>query len=269
MWTKLDDNFPDHPKVVEAGPLASWLYVCGLCYSNRYLTDGFIPSGQVRRLADLPDPRECAAVLVRVGLWHEIDGGYQIHDFHDCNMTAEEAKRKREQISKARSEAGARGAEARWQTDSNLPSGLPQGLMANADGKTMAPNPNPNLIPLPEPKPKGERQAKALARPLPDDFVVTDEMKMWAKRTVPGLNVAAATEQWMDAMRSNTTKYKYTDWAAAWRNGMKHALQWGVGGTNGTNRQDPATIRPQTITGPDRTGLREALEEHRRASTVA
>ncbi len=39
-WIKIDDQFSDHPKIIEAGPLAGWLYVSSLCYCGRYLTDG-------------------------------------------------------------------------------------------------------------------------------------------------------------------------------------------------------------------------------------
>jgi len=34
-WVRLDDGFPDHPKALQAGPLACWLYVCGIAYANR------------------------------------------------------------------------------------------------------------------------------------------------------------------------------------------------------------------------------------------
>ena len=54
-WVKIDDHFSDHPKVVQAGPEAAWLYICGLCYCAKYLTDGFIPKRQVKRLADVDD----------------------------------------------------------------------------------------------------------------------------------------------------------------------------------------------------------------------
>ncbi len=91
-WIRLDDQFPDHPKVVEAGPLASWLYVCGIGYCNRLLTDGFIPSGQVRKLADLDGAGELAARLVAVGLWDEAEGGYRIHDYLEYQPSAEEVK---------------------------------------------------------------------------------------------------------------------------------------------------------------------------------
>jgi hypothetical protein len=90
-------------------------------------------------------------------------------------------------------------------------------------------------------KQKNHARAKA-ARSFPDDFTISDEMRFWAKKNVPGLDILAATEQWRDAMRSNTTKYKYTDWEAAWRTGMTRALSWGGNG-NGTNYAQGA-VRP-------------------------
>jgi hypothetical protein len=48
-WVRLDEHFGEHPKVLAAGPLAGWLYVMGLGYCNRNLTDGLIPRAMVRR----------------------------------------------------------------------------------------------------------------------------------------------------------------------------------------------------------------------------
>lgn len=83
-WLKIDDQFPDHPKIVEAGPLASWLHVCGMAYCARYLTDGFIPADQVSRLANLSSPHNLSAKLVRVALWEPVSGGFQICDWLGC-----------------------------------------------------------------------------------------------------------------------------------------------------------------------------------------
>src|SRR3954469_25103259 len=98
-WVRLDDQFPDHPKVVKAGPLAGWLHVCGIAYCNRHLTDGFIPRGVAHRLTDFTniglelagnemvavgENVSCewmAGVLVRVGLWKRVKDGYKIHDY--------------------------------------------------------------------------------------------------------------------------------------------------------------------------------------------
>ncbi len=112
-WVKLDDQFADHPKIVACGPLASWLYVCGLGYCSRLLTDGFIPDGQVRKLADVEDARGLAERLVEVNLWERAEGGYRIHDYHDYQPTREKALATRE----ARAEAGSRGGK---QKASNL-----------------------------------------------------------------------------------------------------------------------------------------------------
>lgn len=82
-WVKLDDLFPDHPKVRQAGPSAAWLYVAGLCYCARHLTNGKIPDHA------LPDlglygalrARHLAGVLVDASLWRRTDGGYRVHDY--------------------------------------------------------------------------------------------------------------------------------------------------------------------------------------------
>lgn len=95
-WVKLDDQFPDHPKVVKAGGDAAWLHVTAICYANRHLTDGFIPEGQVIRLSDRRNPAKLAAELVKVGMWETAVGGWMIHDFLDWNPSAAEVKKRRE-----------------------------------------------------------------------------------------------------------------------------------------------------------------------------
>lgn len=166
MWSKFDDGFPDHPKVLAAGPAAAWLYVCGVCYSNRLMTDGFIPARQVRRLADVDDMLPLAERLCEVGLWEEVEGGYRIHDFLDYNFSAQEARDRKEHISEVRAEAGRKGSAARWggdkgssdkgegdsKTDSkhSKPDGnLPDPLLLTVDGKTITPS-RPHPVPVKE-----------------------------------------------------------------------------------------------------------------------
>lgn len=96
MWSKLDDGFADHPKVMAAGPAASWLYVCALTYANRLLTDGYIPATQVRKLADVDNAMALAERLVEVNLWERVDDGFQIHDFLDYNPSREKVLAERD-----------------------------------------------------------------------------------------------------------------------------------------------------------------------------
>lgn len=139
-WVKLDDQFPDHPKVVQAGPRAAWLYVCGLAYCARYLTDGLIPKAQVGRLAAFQDCVVLAATLAHVGLWIEVGDSYRIHDWLDYNPTREQVKATRE----ARAKAGQIGG---WQKAKQTPSKLPD--ICLADATPLASTPVPVPVPVP------------------------------------------------------------------------------------------------------------------------
>jgi len=116
-WVKLDDGFPEHPKVEEAGGDAAWLHVCALAYCNRNLTDGFISLGVVNRLSDRRAPRKLAERLVTAGIWDATEGGWTIHDYLDfqpskAKVDAERAAaRDRMAIARAAKEAAARSAE--------------------------------------------------------------------------------------------------------------------------------------------------------------
>jgi hypothetical protein len=82
-WVRLDEAFPEHPKVVAIGGDAGWLLVCAIAYCNRNLTDGFVPETILARLSDRRRPHQLAARLVSAGLFEVADGGWRIHDFLD------------------------------------------------------------------------------------------------------------------------------------------------------------------------------------------
>lgn len=105
-WIRLDDAFLDHPKFLEVGPLAGYLMIASIAWANRNLTDGFIPSAQVARLANYEGLARltwaceiggggediCAAnlaqELVEAGLWEPLNEGFQIHDYLDFQSSA-------------------------------------------------------------------------------------------------------------------------------------------------------------------------------------
>lgn len=121
-WVKLDDAMPHHPKVMAAGPQAFALDVAGICYSNKHATDGFIPKASLAAVCpSLSNPNRWAAVLVDVGRWHEVDGGWRVHDIDDFQPTAAEQK----EVSKKRAAAGRKGGlrsgEARGKQNASDP----------------------------------------------------------------------------------------------------------------------------------------------------
>jgi len=167
VWVRLADDFTDHPKVVTAGPLASWLYVCGLTYANRYLTDGFIPAGQVRRMADVEDPQMLAGRLVDAGLWEVVDGGYLIHDYHGYQPSSENVKRERDEAAKRQAESRAR----RGKNGSHAVTDTVTGDVTHAVTDTVSspvssgapyPDPVPAFNPVPEPGQDPPRPPAAL-----------------------------------------------------------------------------------------------------------
>lgn len=142
-WLRIDDTVPEHRKMLMAGPAACWLWVCGIAYCQRQLTDGFIPALALSMIGvnGATRAKKLADVLVNAGLFEVAEGGYRVHDYHDHNATKDEALARKGDISRTRSMAGKRGAEARWQNGKGI---------ANGNGKPIAPS---HPIPIRTPQP--------------------------------------------------------------------------------------------------------------------
>jgi hypothetical protein len=151
-WVRVDDHLPDHPKVLALGRdrmAAMGLWLIGNCYAARHLTDGFIP------LAALPTgSSRLARLLVNVGMWAEIRGGYKIHDYDEYQPTkarvlAERAKN-RERLQ-------------RWRnTASN--SVTPVATNGASNGNPVPSRPVPSPFIPPDPPLSTEERAAAIAR---------------------------------------------------------------------------------------------------------
>lgn len=148
MRVEIDDEFPNHPKVVKAGELAAYLWVCATCYCRRHLTGGFLPTEVIPLLRPGPTTRRLVDALLETGLWVKVDGGFQIHGYserYDDAAMKEKADRKRQE----RRNAGRKGGQASWrerskQNDafaSSKPSELVQATASATDdvsGSTVA-----------------------------------------------------------------------------------------------------------------------------------
>jgi hypothetical protein len=137
-WVRLDDGFPYHPKAIRVGPYGRDLFTCGLCYANRFLTDGFIPEVALRQIAPgLPNPGRIVALLVSAALWEECEGGWRIHDYHEYQASGAEIRAAQERTRAIRSAGGrARAATAPRVDGRFAPAGdqQPAGGSAGHDG---------------------------------------------------------------------------------------------------------------------------------------
>lgn len=135
-WLRLDDAFPDHPKVAALSDAAFRAHVTGMAYCARHLTDGFIPERKGREIAGdaldelMSSPRNGSP------LWISVSDGYEIHAYLEYNPSREDVDGGR----KLRAEAGKKGAASRWNGKSHGKS------HSKSHGKPMprTPNPEPN-----------------------------------------------------------------------------------------------------------------------------
>jgi hypothetical protein len=140
-WVKLDDGFPDHPKVVGLSDRAFRVHVRALCYCGRFSPGiGRIPSSALRQLGATV---AVAKELLSAALWEEVgDGGFQIHDFSEYHPKADH---------EAKAEAGRRGGIASGEARRSRV--LPVG--SSTDEAECLPNASclvePNRTPVPVP----------------------------------------------------------------------------------------------------------------------
>jgi hypothetical protein len=95
-WVRIDDNFADHPKIIALGDTAFRLFITGLCYSNRQLTDGVIPYQIVNAWVgdNIEKPSD---ELEDQGLWERVDKGFQIRSYTEYQPTRDKVHKKRDE----------------------------------------------------------------------------------------------------------------------------------------------------------------------------
>lgn len=250
-WIRVDDHFDEHPKLAKIGPLGWGMWLAGLAYCNRNLTDGFIPWTKARTLASFETldgedriwtlSRTCGMtgddidanwvinLLVDAELWEVVDGGFQIHDYNDYQPTKAEIEEQRTKKSAAGQAGGRASVEARAQAKAKQ---VLNDLSTESEAKSNPkPNPNPKPIgsdePITEPplSPKGEKRKSNSTKPfvMPDDFTLTDERIAYAENK--GM-ARAAIENLFEEMRlwSRMKGGKYLDWDAAWQTWVRRRI---------------------------------------------
>lgn len=127
----LEDDFPEHEKVISLSDKAFRFHVVALGYCNRNLTDGHVSTRAAKVVAAITNTRSdrWTKELVAARLWHrdKHGNGWWINDFLKHNWSAKDVKARRDQ----KRAAGKEGAKKRWETSSNL--------MADAIAPAMAP----------------------------------------------------------------------------------------------------------------------------------
>lgn len=159
-WVRFETQMPMHRKVMALDDRALALWVTGMCWSGEHLTDGHLtPSdivaiGRLRNLAGKALDG-AAQSLVEAGMWHQVDGGVEIHDYlaYQPSGASERARKEADRDRQARRRAkgaktveqDARGRFVRPESRRDTTRDTPR------ESRHVSPaNPNPN------PNPKGK-----------------------------------------------------------------------------------------------------------------
>lgn len=213
-WFRVDDSFPQHPKVLaiprrdRVAAIGLWTLAGTWCAAQ--LTDGHLGGHMV---AELAASQKHADLLVRVGLWETVEGGYQVHDYLDYNPSAEEVRADQARKHEAKARAGRAGGIA---------SGVARRKHSRSSDEAETKQTGSETKPRPDPSPTASSEAVPRKRGhrIPDDFRPSDDLCAWARDR--GFNDAQITEitetftrHWQAASGASASKL---DWPKAWQN---------------------------------------------------
>ncbi len=130
-WTKLADEFDDHPKIVSLSPVAELVQVRALIYANRFRTDGHVPAGAMSKLLRGSerlrlDGRKISAEdvvqeLLDAGVWEKNGGpGWLVHDFLDYQFSKAQLEAQSETKRESGRKGGLRSGQARGRSNERL-----------------------------------------------------------------------------------------------------------------------------------------------------
>lgn len=209
LFIRVDVGMPDHPKVVGLSDRAFRLLVSLWTYSQRHLTDGLVPAGVAHSRG-----KRAAAELMAADLLHEVDGGYQCHDYTDHQQTREHVQA----VKKARSEAGKKGGRPKAsakQPESKLVSKLKADIDIDIDKPPVVPL-EVDVQPADTHRQNGRKRP---ATPLPDDWKPNDGHLEIANER--GLDPKAELVAFRDYATS--VDWRKVDWDATFRNWLRKA----------------------------------------------
>ena len=213
--------------------------------------------GVYRRLLDhyyeseSPIPLETGSVIRRLRLsGHEDKLGFILDEFFKRTEEGFRHPRCDDEIEKYHAKAGANRANGKK-------GGRPKEPKVNPDGYDGKPTNNLNHKPLttnqePEDPPLapagGKPKVNSKVR-IPDQFLLTKEMRQWAQGAVPAVNLKSETENFCDYWRGQGgTK---ADWVATWRTWMRKAQtdleRGGRGGYKPFNKQEAIEAANQRV----------------------
>ena len=209
-WIKVRNDLHTHPKVVRMSSAldADRLHVIGglhavWCLFDVHSTDGTLSGYSAKVVDGLIGFVGFAAAMNAVN-WLQIDAdGLTLPEFDEHN--GQSAKRRATETKRKRLERDQPTAKTTERKVSALDADKKRSREEKRREEVNTTPSNDGVA------------AKRPSRKCPADFLVTDEMRVWAKTECALVDVDRATAKFRD----HTFKTAMTDWAGAWRNWLR------------------------------------------------
>lgn len=216
-WFKVDDDLAFHRKIVAAGNAAVGLWTRAGSWCAQQLTDGFVPAHMVPLLGTTTQ----AAKLVKVGLWVEVDGGFQFHQWNENGRqpTSQSVRESRERAAerqakwRAQKSANAQVNGVRNGVTPPLVTPSVTGVVTGAPTRPVLSTKEPSLAPL------AEDHFEAFWKAYPRRVEKLAARKAWKaalKRKTSPEKIITAAEAY--ANRTRDTEPRFIKHPASWLN---------------------------------------------------
>jgi hypothetical protein len=255
-WVRIDDHFDEHPKMAKVGPIGWGVWMAGLAYCNRNLTDGFIPWTKAHTLTsfDLRDDDGVVCTLTRdygdhefdidaswvidllvsARLWIVVKGGFMVHDYENYQPSKAQIEEERAKKRAAGQAGGQAAAMARAQAGATAePKQVLQQETSTSSSETQAksnpkPNPTPNPVPTPKPEPTEDSSlssADADGEEENTEFAYPNDFSIFWEAYPKKAGKRAALKAWQSLRPSKTLQEKMITAIGE----QKHGRQWRAG----------------------------------------
>jgi len=237
VWFRADDRFHASEPVkkipAELRLAAIGLWTLTGTWSSQFLKDGDVPAHIV---LDFGASIELANELVKCGLWKKRRGGFVFRDWEKWQPTRDKVEQKREE--QTARVAAWRAKRAGNTGDGNAATKDNEGV---GNAPVIASRPDPTR---PDPT-LNKREGEKRGSRIPDGFAVTPTMTQWAKTNTPTVDIAKATEKFINYWTAKAgAQASKLDWLATWRNWMLNEAERN---STGKARLTPAERARQTI----------------------
>jgi hypothetical protein len=211
LWAKIALNLADNPKVIGLSDSAFRAFVEAILYSRQHLTDGFLDARVVAKRWGLDVAAELTSNDPQNPSWVPVEGGFQLHNFCEYQMTNEDVDKKREAQRLNGIKSGeARRAKAERNRTNSEPTVNQNELESESESETET-----EQVVVSKPTRKTELQPDW--KPSPAGYE-------YAKQRAPRMNADIQAEKFVNY--NLTQGRKLGDWEAAWRNWVLKAIEF-------------------------------------------